>query len=231
MWLCPCGFEKIEMCSISDVSTDSASYAWESQGEEQEEDDQDVDLPFQETHAFASQQLDARSECSSETSPQNSSEKKRTALRSTAKTWQPLQAWSQRFDKQVADIKAKVEVAMLCSSCDTDVHIQKESNGYTFYVTLAAQDAERFGDDVLAEAQEALLTASEQSTCVCVMGKEQHPFQALEKGFVSTLAEMQDEATACWDMYTRGTCPHGCACDRQHPRSIAYIVVQLFARQ
>mmetsp|Transcript_35432 Transcript_35432/g.56495 ORF Transcript_35432/g.56495 Transcript_35432/m.56495 type:complete len:258 (+) Transcript_35432:62-835(+) len=216
MWLCPFALERAEMCAMSDASTDSAT-DWSS--ESQEEREQDVDIATKET-------VENASICDESTMPSTL----RTPLRSIANPWQPLQAWqSQRFDKQVADIKAKVEVAMVCSGCDADVHIRKESNGYTISVSLSVEDAERFGNDILAEAQEAILTASEQSTCVYVIGKDYYPFQAVSNGFVTTLAEMQDTEAACWDIYSWGTCPHGCACVRQHPRSVAYMMVQLIA--
>jgi len=231
MWLCPLGTDQRETCAVSDASTYTGC-AWESQGEE--EDEEDTEIASQEVAADSSFKLDTCSESCGEKTYWSSSDAKptalRTALRSTAKMWQPLQAWqSQRFDKQMADIKAKVEVAMLCSGYDADIHVQKESNGYTVSVTLATEDLERFGDEILAEAQQTLLTASEQSTCVCVLGYRHQPFQALQKGFIATLAEMQDEASACWDTYSWGVCPYGCACTRQHPRSVAYIVVQLIA--
>jgi hypothetical protein len=222
------------------VSTISATGQAESEGDDYDYET-DVDTVSQEV---APQQLDTQQHdtpqldtCGSgETTPCSSPDTTRTALRTalrpTAKAWQPMQAeaWqSQRFDKQVADIKAKVEVAMLCSGYDADISIAKESNGYTISVTMATEDAKLSGDNLLAEAQQTLLTASQESSCVCVLGYGHNPFQALKKGFIATLAEMQDEAAACWDMYAWGSCPYGCACNRQHPRSVAYIVVQLVA--
>jgi hypothetical protein len=214
--LSPFAVKQAETCNISDVSTDSATDSlWESQEEEQDGNEQDVACESLHVHR-----------CSEFDKPRPLA----PTLCSSPSAWQPLEAWqSQRFDKQVADIKAKVEVAMVCSDYDVDVHIRKESNGYIVSVSVAEEDAERFGNDILAEAQETLLTASEQSTCVYVMGEGHQPFQAISNGFVTTLAEIQDKEAACWDIYSGGTCPHGCACIRQHPRSIAYIVVQLIA--
>lgn len=234
MWLCPTGIDQGEICGVSDVSTVSATGYDDDR--ESEGESEDINSRRVSTEVTP-QQLDAQQHETPQLDTCSGRETRtalRTALRPTAKAWQPMQgaaqAWqSQRFDKQVADIKAKVEVAMLCSGYDAEISIEKESNGYTVSVTMATENAERFGDNLLAEAQQTLLTASQQSSCVCVLGYGRRPFQPLNKGFIATLAEMQDEAMACWDMYAWGSCPYGCACNRQHPRSVAYIVVQLVA--
>jgi hypothetical protein len=132
----------------------------------------------------------------------------RTALSAKAQPWQPNPpAHNSRFYKQAADVMAKLEVSLLSSAWDVDVVIKKEASNFTISVSMREDEAENWAL-VKSEAQEVLLRAAKESSCVYVLGCERDPFQQLGNGFSATLAEMRDESDA-------------------HPHSLAYVVLQL----
>jgi hypothetical protein len=135
-----------------------------------------------------------------------------------------------RFAKQVADIVAKLEITALSSEWDLQIDISKDTNGHT--LSLSLKDEDEGGDhkdQIIAECKDALLRAAQESTCACVLGYALNPFQTLANGFTATLGEIEDASWACWDIFAMGACPHGSACARTHPTSMAYLVVQFVA--
>lgn len=167
--------------------------------------------------------------------PTNSPEKsvspqRRTALSSKAQAWQPpAPAQNARFNNQAADVMAKLEVALLSGEWDVDVVIKKDGNNFTVSVSMRLEEIGNWAL-VMAEAQEVLLRAAKESSCVYVLGYESQPFQPLENGyngFIATLAEMRDEAAACWETYAIGSCQSGNGCSREHPPSLAYVILKL----
>jgi hypothetical protein len=151
----------------------------------------------------------------------------RAAYTSTANAWQnPPSIHSTRFGKQAADVVAKIEIAALSSEWDVEVSITKSSNGFNVAVMMEDEDVAHW-DELAAEVKETLLQGAQESTNLYVLGYANNAFQSTTRGFVATLGEMQDPAWACWDIYAMGCCQYGNACDRQHPPSVATLVVQL----
>jgi len=68
--------------------------------------------------------------------------------------------------------------------------------------------------------KQAILNAAAQSNSIYVVGYEASPFFALPTGFgfSARLAMVEDDATACWDLLTKGHCCRGCSCRWQHPK-------------
>jgi hypothetical protein len=133
---------------------------------------------------------------------------RRTALSAKAQPWQPtLSAHNSRFYKQAADVMAKLEVSLLSSEWYVDVAIRKESSNFTVSVSMRDDEVKNWAL-VKSEAQEVLLRAAKESSCVYVLGCGCDLFQPLGNGFMATLAEMKDESAA-------------------HPHSLAYVVLQL----
>jgi hypothetical protein len=102
---------------------------------------------------------------------------------------------NQRFAQQVSDIMSKVEIALLASHYDVDVEIQKERTQCTVTASIKKDDPQ-VCDNLLHEAQMALLSGAQQSTCVYLLGYAQQPFLSVTDGFQATLGEAQDEASA-----------------------------------
>jgi hypothetical protein len=155
------------------------------------------------------------------------SPQRRTALSSKAQAWQPTPpAQNPRFNNQAADVMAKLEVALLSGEWDLDLVIKKDANNFTVSVAMKEEEVKNW-PLVVEEAQEVLLRAAKESSCVYVLGYENEPFKKLENGFMATLGEMKDEAVACWDTYALGACHQGAACTKAHPQSSACVVLQL----
>lgn len=158
---------------------------------------------------------------------QSVSPQRRTALSSKAQAWQPTPpAQNPRFNNQAADVMAKLEVALLSGEWDLDLVIKKDANNFTVSVAMKEEDVKNWSL-VVEEAQEVLLRAAKESSCVYVLGYDNEPFKKLENGFMATLGEMKDEAVACWDTYALGACHQGTACTKAHPQSSACVVLQL----
>lgn len=67
-------------------------------------------------------------------------------------------------------------------------------------------------------AKQALLHAAEQSGKVFVLGFAADPFSPMPLGFGAALAEMNDEAAACWGSFAYGFCDSPSTCCKEHPR-------------
>lgn len=130
------------------------------------------------------------------------------------------------FNQQVADVVAKLEITLLATAGHESVQIRLQKDGAGFMVILAIKGGDAgLRDSLLRKAQEALCSAAEQSTVVYVVGYQGKAFEPVPRGFQATLAEMRDEASACWDYFGYGECAQGCACRWQHPAVTATVSV------
>merc|ERR1711959_160374 len=85
---------------------------------------------------------------------------------------------------------AKVEIALLASSCNVGVDIQRERSHCNVIASISEEDWHAH-DHLLCEAQVALLSAAQESTCVCLLGYSHELFLRVEAGFQATLREIQ----------------------------------------
>jgi hypothetical protein len=146
-----------------------------------------------------------------------------TPLNAKARSWKPPRALpTPRFEHQIADVVAKLNLALMVESSNVDVH--QDSTGRLVTVWIPAHKSERV-ESVLGLAKEALTSAAEQSTCVYLVGYLDRPFKPVEQGFEVTLAEMQEEDEACWDFFGKGSCARGCSCRWQHSPSTEQVTV------
>lgn len=72
-------------------------------------------------------------------------------------------------------------------------------------------------DTVVATAKSLFLELAASSASTYVLGYEAEPFQESTNGFVTTLASMPNECSACWDIYQKGICRRHKHCKWQHP--------------
>jgi len=129
------------------------------------------------------------------------------------------------FKEQVADLARIVTEAL-----GDDPHVElveafkdKDYQGWTIELT-ANQDLasnKDYKDYLLTLAKNTLFGASGNSELLYIIGYAEKPFQWKPRGFVAILGDMQDEATACWDMYSKGMCTRACgACQWAHPECL-----------
>jgi hypothetical protein len=130
------------------------------------------------------------------------------------------------FKQEVADLTMAV-IASLGEYDYTEkveAFKDKDCQAWTIEVTTK-QDASGQGDYALTMAKSALFNATNNSNTVYIMGYAAKPFMARSRGFVVMLGDMQDESVACWDLYSKGSCRHDCACRWQHPECLVPINV------
>lgn len=88
--------------------------------------------------------------------------------------------------------------------------------GWTLVAWLHSKEGNN-KDQALQATKDALMHAAESSENVYVMGYLQKPFTLTESGFTGMLGGMYDESSACWDIFTRGSCRRESICRWQHP--------------
>lgn len=136
-----------------------------------------------------------------------------------------------QFEQQVADVMAKLNLALMGSGYSDSVDIKKNDESYEIKILLPSGQEqhvkEQHEQEILSVAKQSLLWSAEQSSCVWVLGYKSGAFNSIAGGFEVTLAEMQDENRACWDIFERGTCSQGCSCRLQHPVSSIAATVEV----
>jgi len=80
------------------------------------------------------------------------------------------------------------------------------------------ENDELLTSEILADAQKSLLEVTKQSKSIYVMGYcTPEAFVAQPYGFDTTLGAMENATKACWHVFKKGRCRHGCNCAKQHP--------------
>eukprot|EP00928_Gymnodinium_smaydae_P023871 TRINITY_DN19528_c0_g1_i1.p1 TRINITY_DN19528_c0_g1~~TRINITY_DN19528_c0_g1_i1.p1 ORF type:complete len:300 (-),score=76.97 TRINITY_DN19528_c0_g1_i1:64-963(-) len=147
----------------------------------------------------------------------------RRALDSRARAWAPGQrkVWGappgiqQGFNEVVSAVRLALESCAGTQQATSDVAATTAA-----VVATSLSQHPLCVQHSLAVAKQAMLDAAERSSCgVYVLGYEAQPFTTSPSGlsFTATLAHVQDEGSACWDLLTRGCCMRQCACRWQHP--------------
>lgn len=130
------------------------------------------------------------------------------------------------FSQEVADLAMSVTKTFReCAYVEAVESFQdSDDQGWRVEVTSREEDAAH-KDYLLSIAKNALYTATNASKHVYIMGYAAKPFVPKSQGFVAMLGDMQDEAKACWNLYSKGTCQMDCACRWKHPECLLPINV------
>eukprot|EP00928_Gymnodinium_smaydae_P019842 TRINITY_DN17638_c0_g7_i1.p1 TRINITY_DN17638_c0_g7~~TRINITY_DN17638_c0_g7_i1.p1 ORF type:complete len:297 (-),score=42.15 TRINITY_DN17638_c0_g7_i1:54-944(-) len=82
---------------------------------------------------------------------------------------------------------------------------------------------------VLEQVQQSFLLASNNSSSVYILGYAASPFVPLplDFGCSCSLALVQDENRACWDLLSRGFCARGHTCRWEHSSCLAELSVRI----
>lgn len=122
------------------------------------------------------------------------------------------------FKQEIADLVMAV-MGMLteCTYAERVEAVRnKDSQGWTIEV-MPAEELATHKDYLLNLAKSALFSTTGASNTVYIMGYASKPFFSKSQGFMTILGDMQDEARACWDLYSKGFCSKDCACRWAHP--------------
>jgi len=128
------------------------------------------------------------------------------------------------FQQEIAAVAKGVTTILQNSACVERVEALMDtgdSSGHTFpgwtIQVMVADDTSPHAQDLLTLAQNALFGATACSKNVYIMGYAATPFMPRPNGFVAMLGDMQNEAGACWDLYSLGVCRKDWECRWQHP--------------
>jgi len=113
----------------------------------------------------------------------------------------------------------QVKEDLACDRHIAKVDINIECERMSIVLTVSSQDSSRNTQQALKAAQFSLKRAAEQSVGVYVLGYAAKPFWPSSFGFTGSLGFMEDEGTACWNYFMKGTCRHTNSCRFQHPSS------------
>lgn len=136
------------------------------------------------------------------------------------------------FKQEVADLTMAV-IASLGENDYTEkveAFKDKDCQGWTIEVTTKKEAADH-RNYILSVAKSALFSATNNSNSVYILGYASKPFISKSQGFLTMLGDMQDESAACWDLYSKATCRHECACRWQHPECLVPINVVVKGHQ
>lgn len=123
--------------------------------------------------------------------------------------------WLRQWQESAASIVWNMSIVigqLECVSC-VDCHRDASTTAWTVSVRCSAAGF----DGVQAAAQESICKDVQRCQCLYLLGYRRAPFQPIPAGFVAVLASMVNTKNACWDYYTKGFCPRGCACQWEHP--------------
>jgi hypothetical protein len=122
------------------------------------------------------------------------------------------------FKLKVADFVTTVASALEdCPSCVRVETMRKESSKcWTIELTTKAEG--RVNEEyLLSVIKSTLLSHSNSSQGVYMLGYAAKPFISRPNGCSVVLGSMAAETRACWDFYSKGLCRKGCACKWEHP--------------
>jgi len=128
------------------------------------------------------------------------------------------------FVEQVADLALTVTTALGVHPHIGLVEASKDNQGWTIEMT-AKEDMISDMDYLLTVAKNALSAATGNSEHLYIIGCAAKPFVRKTRGFVTILGDMQDASSACWDLYSKGTCSRNCECQWLHPECLMPINV------
>lgn len=132
---------------------------------------------------------------------------------------------AQAFQQEMAKLAMAVTATLAgCTYSDKVEAFDKGYQGWTIEV-MPTEELKHEKDCLVTLAQNALLTATSSSKTIYIMGHAIKPFMTKSQGFVAMIGDMQDETTACWELYSKGACPKGCACSWEHPNCLMPINV------
>lgn len=134
------------------------------------------------------------------------------------------------FKQEVADLAMSVTATFReCAHVEAvEAFKDKDEEGWCVEVTSREEGAAH-RDYLLAIAKNALFSATNNSNHVYIMGYAAKPFVPKANGFVAMLGDMQDEAKACWSLYSKGSCQMDCACRWEHPECLVPINIVIKA--
>lgn len=128
------------------------------------------------------------------------------------------------IDDVVESVRASLVVAGSIVKC---VEASNGSRGWTVTAYVEPDALKLYRLHLTSIAQEALMHAADSSDRVFVLGFAATPFSPMPMGFGAGLAEMEDQASACWSTFSNGFCECPSTCKKEHPRQRVGIHIML----
>lgn len=137
------------------------------------------------------------------------------------------------FKEKVVDVAVSVTSKLKRSPYARQVEAikDKDEQGWTIEVTmredcLDGKDCVVSDKDcLLSLAKRAIFEATKSCKDVYILGHSAKPFIAKPNGFVTLVANLEDESKACWGLYNQGFCNRGTACRFEHPACVVPVNV------
>jgi len=144
-------------------------------------------------------------------------------------SWQPLPEVVQPQPVvSIGDVAERVRASLVAAgSIVKCVEASEGSRGWTVTAYVEPEALKRYRLHLASVAQQALMHAADSSDRVFVLGFASNPFSPMPMGFGAGLAEMEDQASACWGTYAHGFCECPSTCKKEHPRQRVGIHVML----